>query len=446
MRLAVVGCGYLGAVHAVAMATQGHEVVGFDIDLGRIERLARGEAPFHEPGFEPLLLEALASGRLAFTSEPATAAAAELVFIAVNTPQLPGSDAADLRYLESATDTLSPLLRAGTVVVGKSTVPVGTVRSLRDRLPADVLLAWNPEFLREGHAVDDTLRPDRLVYGLPDDAAEAALARAALDAAYAPQLAAGTPLISTDWETSELVKTSANAFLALKISFINAVAEVCAATGADVTTLADAIGLDERIGRRFLGAGLGFGGGCLPKDIRAFAARATELDADGIGGLLREADRINLGRRQHAVELTAAALGGDLAGTRVAVLGLAFKPDSDDIRDSPALQVAAELTRLGAQVRAHDPRAVASVRRAHPQLACVDRLEDAVAGADAVLVLTEWAEYRAMSPARLAELTPARFVLDARNCLDAEAWRAAGWRYSGLGRQEQTGAAEDAAA
>lgn len=436
MRLAVVGCGYLGAVHAVAMATQGHEVVGFDIDVSRIERLAVGEAPFHEPGFDSLLIEALASGRLSFTTEPGSVAESELVFIAVNTPQLPHSDAADLRYLTSAVDTLAPLLRPGTVVVGKSTVPVGTVRAIRDRLPAHTTLAWNPEFLREGHAVDDTLRPDRLVYGLPDDETEAALARTALDAAYAPQLAAGVPLIATDWETSELVKTSANAFLAIKISFINAVAEVCASTGADVTTLADAIGLDERIGRRFLGAGLGFGGGCLPKDIRAFAARATELGADGIGGLLREADRINLGRRQRAVELTAAALDGELGGKRVAVLGLAFKPDSDDIRDSPALYVAAELSRLGAEVRAHDPRALGPVRRAHPQLACVDSVAEAVADADAVLVLTEWADYRGLDPAALAAITPARFVLDARNVLDAHAWRAAGWRYSGLGRAE----------
>ncbi|TPW70239.1 UDP-glucose/GDP-mannose dehydrogenase family protein [Schumannella sp. 10F1B-5-1] len=436
MRISVIGCGYLGAVHAAAMASQGHDVIGVDVDPERIAALRAGRVPFHEPGLEALLGEGMRAGRLRFSAEVADAADAEVHFVAVNTPQRLGGDEADLGYVEAALTALRPHLAPGALVVGKSTVPVGTARRLAPLLGGRAELVWNPEFLREGHAVDDTLRPDRLVYGVGDEPAAAERATALLDAVYAPQLAAGVPRIVADRETAELVKVSANSFLALKISFINAVADVCAATGADVTLLADAIGHDARIGRRFLGAGLGFGGGCLPKDIRAFGARAAELGEDSIGSLLREADRINLGRRHRAVELLRTALGGGLRGRRIAVLGLAFKPDSDDIRDSPALSVATELALLGAEVVAHDPHAVAKVRVARPELRCVDAAVDAVAGADAVLVLTEWREYRDLDPAALAAATPARLILDARNCLDATAWRAAGWDYRGLGRHE----------
>ncbi|GAB3405562.1 UDP-glucose/GDP-mannose dehydrogenase family protein [Schumannella luteola] len=449
MRISVIGCGYLGAVHAAAMASQGHDVIGIDVDPVRLGALREGRVPFHEPGLEQLLSEGMSAGRLRFSTEIADAATAQVHFVAVNTPQRLGGDEADLGYVEAALRSLAPHLAPGALVVGKSTVPVGTARRLAPLLAGRAELVWNPEFLREGHAIDDTLRPDRLVYGVGDEPESAERARVLLDEVYAPQLATGVPRIVADRETAELVKVSANAFLALKISFINAVADVCAATGADVNLLADAIGHDARIGRRFLGAGLGFGGGCLPKDIRAFGARAAELGEDAIGSLLREADRINLGRRHRAVELLRTALssqpgaatsvdgGGDLRGRRIAVLGLAFKPDSDDIRDSPALSVATELALLGAEVVAHDPHAVPKVRIARPELTCVDTADEAVVGADAVLVLTEWREYRELDPAALAATTPARLVLDARNCLDPAAWRAAGWDYRGLGRHEQ---------
>jgi UDPglucose 6-dehydrogenase len=436
MRISVIGCGYLGAVHAAGMAASGHDVVGIDVDPAKVELLASGVAPFHEPEFEPILQAGIASGRLRFSTDFADAADAELHFLAVGTPQRRGSDEADLSFVESAVDALAPHLAPGSVIAGKSTVPVGTAERLRQRIPVSVALAWNPEFLREGHAVDDTLRPDRIVYGLPKDPDDAHRAATALDTAYAAQLEAGVPRIAADLATAELVKASANAFLAMKISFINAVADVCAAAGADIETLADALGHDDRIGRRFLGAGLGFGGGCLPKDIRAYAARAGELGADGLTALLRDVDTINIARRHRAVDLLRSMLGGELAGRRIAVLGLAFKPDSDDLRDSPALSVAAELTQLGADVVAHDPAAGERAKAMRPDLRIVETAEEAVTDADAVAMLTEWTEYRQLDPVRVAELARGRVVLDARNRLDRVAWRAAGWDYRGLGRDE----------
>jgi UDPglucose 6-dehydrogenase len=437
MRISVIGCGYLGAVHAASMAQLGHEVVGIDVDAEKIALLAQGYPPFHEPGFPELLGETLATGRLRFSADFTDARGAQVHFVCVGTPQKRGEYAADLRYVESATASLIDVLAPGDLVVGKSTVPVGTAARLADlvaeRVPG-ALLAWNPEFLREGFAVQDTLEPDRLVYGLPPGA-EADTAHKLLDDVYAPIVERGTPQVVTDYATAEMVKTAANSFLATKISFINAMAELCEATGADVKQLADAIGYDDRIGRKFLNAGLGFGGGCLPKDIRAFMARAGELGADQALTFLREVDNINMRRRIRMVELARGVLDGSLLGKRVAVLGAAFKPDSDDIRDSPALNVAAQLQLQGAVVRVTDPAAVENARRLWPQLDYAATPEEAALGADAVLVLTEWRQYRQLDPAAFGEVVAQRRVLDGRNALDREVWEAAGWTYRALGRR-----------
>ncbi|HEY0249213.1 MAG TPA: UDP-glucose/GDP-mannose dehydrogenase family protein [Gryllotalpicola sp.] len=437
MRITVIGCGYLGAVHAACMAELGHEVVGIDIDRAKIEALSAGRAPFFEPGLPEMLASAAATGRLRFTTDFAEAADAEAHFVAVGTPQKKGENAADMTYVDAAIASLAPQLKPGVLVIGKSTVPVGTARRLAGLVKAaqpTADLAWNPEFLREGYAVEDTLRPDRIVYGLPDDEAAAQRAKQILDTVYAVALGNDTPLVTTGYETAELVKVSANAFLATKISFINAIAEVADVTGADVTKIADAIGYDARIGRRFLNAGLGFGGGCLPKDIRAFQARAGELGADQALTFLREVDAINMRRRSRAVDLTREILDGSLLGKKVAVLGLAFKPESDDIRDSPSLDVAAQLRAQGARVVAYDPQAVENARRQHPELDFADSAEETAADADAVVLLTEWRQFRELDPVAFGEHVGAKNILDGRNCLDPATWRAAGWRYRALGR------------
>ncbi|AWB88597.1 UDP-glucose dehydrogenase family protein [Salinibacterium hongtaonis] len=434
MKISVVGCGYLGAVHAACMVELGHEVVGIDVDERKIELLAAGTPPFFEPGLPELLASAMASGRLRFSSDIADARGATVHFIAVGTPQREGSNAADLRYVDAAVDALIPHLAAGDLVVGKSTVPVGTAARLAERITTGApgaSLAWNPEFLREGFAVADTISPDRLVYGI--DASDTT-AEGILDSVYSRALAADTPKVVTDFATAELVKVSANAFLATKISFINAMAEVAEATGADVTALADAIGHDARIGRRFLNAGLGFGGGCLPKDIRAFMARAEELGVDQALSFLQEVDAINMRRRERMVDLAREVVGGDVSGRRIAVLGLAFKPNSDDVRDSPALDVAVRLTELGADVVATDPQAVETARLRKPQLAVAGTAMEAARDADAVLLLTEWQEYREIDPEELGSLVRTRAIVDGRNCLDPAQWRAAGWTYRALGR------------
>jgi UDPglucose 6-dehydrogenase len=429
------------------MADFGHSVVGVDVDEVKVKELSAGRAPFFEPGLAELLERAMATGRLRFDHDFAVLArppvgegeVAEpwVHFVCVGTPQRKGEFAADTRYVESAVDALLPYLRAGDIVVGKSTVPVGTAARLAELIAArvpGVVLAWNPEFLREGHAVQDTQRPDRLVYGLPDDVAGAAHAKGLLDGVYADPIAGGCPVISADYATAELVKTAANAFLATKISFINAMAEVCEAAGADVTVLATAIGHDERIGPKFLGAGLGFGGGCLPKDIRAFMARAGELGADQALTFLREVDSINMRRRIRMVELAREVVGGSFIGQRVAVLGAAFKPDSDDIRDSPALNVAAQIKLQGGEVVLFDPAAMENARRSWPDLTYVDSAVDAVKGADVVLLLTEWQEFRELDPATVGGLVRRKNILDGRNVLDPAAWRSAGWLYRALGR------------
>ena len=432
----MIGCGYLGAVHSACMASLGHDVVGIDVDAAKVVALSAGQPPFFEPGLPEILAEQTAAGRLGYTTDIAAAAGAAVHFIAVGTPQKRNENGADLSHVHAAVDALLPHLRPGDLVVGKSTVPVGTARGIAETLHLrcpGVSLVWNPEFLREGFAVADTLGPDRLVYGLPADAEHV---KGVLDELYGSVLAAGTPRLCMDYETAELVKVSANAFLATKISFINAMAEVCEATGADVSLLADAIGHDDRIGRRFLNAGLGFGGGCLPKDIRAFMARAGELGADQALTFLREVDSINMRRRSRMVDLTREVCGGSLLGQRIAVLGLAFKPQSDDVRDSPALSVAAQLQLQGAAVTATDPQAVRNSALRFPELNYVSSAVAAVEGADAVLVLTEWEEYRTLDPHMLAERVSRRAVVDGRNCLDAERWRGAGWIYRALGRPQ----------
>jgi UDPglucose 6-dehydrogenase len=435
MKLSVIGCGYLGAVHAAAMASIGHKVVGIDVDERKIEALSKGEAPFFEPGLQEILTEGIASGNLSFTTDMAAAHGAKVHFVGVGTPQQKDGYAADLTYVNAAVDGLLPYLSEGDIVAGKSTVPVGTAAALAPRVTATgATLVWNPEFLREGFAVQDTVDPDRLVAGVPagDEGERAA---SVLREVYHPSVAKGTPFIVTDYATAELVKVSANAFLATKISFINAMAEIAEVTGADVTQLADAIGHDARIGRRFLGAGIGFGGGCLPKDIRAFSARAEELGRGESVAFLRQVDEINLRRRERAVQLVVEGLGGSVFKKNITVLGAAFKPHSDDIRDSPALDVAVRLHGLGAWVTVTDPAAIENARRVHPQLNYVEDRDEALRGADAVILVTEWDEYRReLDPAHASSLATGRVVVDGRNGLDAAAWRAAGWTYLGMGR------------
>ncbi|WP_211879761.1 UDP-glucose dehydrogenase family protein [Pseudarthrobacter albicanus] len=436
MRISVIGCGYLGAVHAACMAKLGHEVVGIDVDERKIAELSAARAPFFEPGLEALLDEVQLTGRLSFTTDMAAAAGSDVHFICVGTPQKKGENRADMTYVNAATHDLLPHLAPGNIVVGKSTVPVGTASRLAGLVTEQeptAHLVWNPEFLREGHAVADTLSPDRFVYGVADGS-EDHPAVAVLDEVYAGSLAGGTPRLVTDHPTAELVKAAANSFLATKISFINSMAEVCEAAGADVTRLADAIGMDDRIGRKFLNAGIGFGGGCLPKDIRAFMARAGELGADQALTFLREVDAINMRRRSRVVELTRELCGGMLLGQRITVLGAAFKPESDDVRDSPALSIAAQLQLQGAVVTVTDPKALANAAKRFPELQYVADLDQAVANADAVLLLTEWQQYRDLDPYEVAEMVGSLRILDGRNVLDAAKWRAAGWTYRGLGR------------
>ncbi|MGW7576360.1 UDP-glucose dehydrogenase family protein [Streptomyces sp. NPDC054765] len=441
LKITVIGTGYLGATHAAAMAELGFEVLGLDVVPEKIEMLQRGEVPMYEPGLEELLRRHVdgiegSTGRLRFTTSYEEAGAfGDVHFVCVNTPQKHGEYACDMSYVESAFDSLAPYLTRPSLVIGKSTVPVGSAARLAERLtaaaPAGAAaeLAWNPEFLREGFAVKDTLHPDRIVVGVAGERAEELLREV-----YATPIAEGSPFIVMDYPTSELVKTSANSFLATKISFINAMAEVCEAADGDVVKLAEAIGHDERIGKKFLRAGIGFGGGCLPKDLRAFMARAGELGADQALTFLREIDSINMRRRGHMVELTRDAVGGGFLGKRVAVLGATFKPDSDDVRDSPALNVAGQIHLQGGQVTVYDPKGMENARRLFPTLAYADSALEAVRGADVVLHLTEWREFRELDPAALGDVVAERRILDGRNALDPELWRKAGWTYRALGR------------
>ncbi|MGW5197675.1 UDP-glucose dehydrogenase family protein [Streptomyces spiralis] len=436
LKLSVLGMGYLGVTHAACLAELGFEVLGLDVDRHRIDRLRAGEVPFHEPGLDELVRAHCLTGRLRFTTDYAEAGAfADVHFLTVGTPQAADGDRADLRFVDAAADALAPCLTRPCLVVGKSTVPVGTAARLAARLAARTPagaraeVAWNPEFLREGTAVADTLRPDRIVAGVASARAESLLREI-----YAPVVEAGTPFLVTDLATAELAKVAANSFLAMKISFVNAVSEVCEAAGADVLALARAIGHDARIGHRFLGAGVGFGGGCLPKDVRAFRARAEELGCTSVGTLLDEVDQVNLRSRRRVVDLARESAGGDLAGRRVAVLGAAFKPGTDDVRDSPALDVASAVSREGAKVAVYDPMATGNGRRARPELEFVDSMRSAVTGAETVLLLTEWEEFRRADPAELARWVSVAAVVDGRNALDHAAWSAAGWTVRAPGR------------
>ena len=432
LRLSVIGTGYLGATHAACMAELGFEVIGVDVVPEKVALLSSGRVPFYEPGLDEVLERNIKAGRLRFTTDFAEAAAfADVHFICVGTPQTPGSYAADLSQVFGSIEALAEHLRPGALVVGKSTVPVGTADAIATGLASvpGVEVAWNPEFLREGFAVEDTLHPDRLVVGV-----RSAVAEARLREVYAPIIEEGVPFLVTDFPTAELVKVAANSFLATKISFINAMAEVCEAAGADVVQLAEAIGHDPRIGNRFLAAGLGFGGGCLPKDIRAFMARAGELGAEEALTFLREVDQINQRRRQHTVDLATAELGGTVNGRAITVLGCTFKPDSDDVRDSPALAVAVALANAGAQVVVHDPKGLENAAKIYPTLSYEGDLMKALHGAELVMHLTEWRDYRELDPAEAATVAAGRQVIDARNTLDPALWRAAGWSYRALGR------------
>ncbi|WP_030451317.1 UDP-glucose dehydrogenase family protein [Herbidospora cretacea] len=433
-RLTVLGTGYLGATHAACMAELGFEVLGLDVDPDKIARLRRGESPIYEPGLEALLKKHVATGRLRFTtSYEEVAEFGDVHFVCVGTPQKKGEYAADVSHLDQVVDSLAPHLRRDCLVVGKSTVPVGTAQRLAARLRrlagGHVDLAWNPEFLREGFAVNDTLHPDRIVLGVASPRAEQILREV-----YAPL--GEVPIVVTDFPTAELVKTAANAFLATKISFINAMAEVCEATQADVKQLSKALSYDERIGGRFLNPGLGFGGGCLPKDIRAFMARAGELGADQALTFLREVDAINMRRRARMVDLARDMVGGSFRHRVVGVLGAAFKPNSDDIRDSPALDVAATIGQEGGAVTVYDPVALDNARKAQPTLSYAESALSASRDADVVLLLTEWQEFVDLDPHTLGRVVNSRNIVDGRNALDATTWREAGWNYRALGRPQ----------
>ena len=434
-RVTVIGTGYLGLTHAVCLADLGHEVLAIDVDAEKIAKAARGEVPFFEPGLEPLLRKNLDAGRLRFTTSFAEVGAfGEVHFLCVGTPQ--GSDGgADLSFVHAAAGALAPQLTADCLIVGKSTVPVGTARQVLSQVRAiapagrRVDLAWNPEFLREGHAVQDSLTPDRIVLGVTSDRAETLLREV-----YATPLEGGVPLLVMDLETAELVKVAANAFLATKVSFINAMAEMCEASGADVMPLAEALGYDARIGRKFLSPGLGFGGGCLPKDVRAFRATASALGVGSVVSLLSTVDAVNQGRRDQVVTLALQAAGGALDGTRVAVLGVAFKPNSDDVRDSPSLAVCDRLRAEGAIVSVHDPVAMPNAAKRRPDLVYARSVFEAAQGAELVLHLTEWSDYQAIDPAALGRVVARRVIIDARCCLDARLWHDAGWTMRVLGR------------
>ena len=432
LKLSVIGTGYLGATHAACMASLGFEVIGFDTEASKIDLLSKGKVPFYEPELEELLSDQIKSGRLTFTNNVADLADADVHFICVGTPQIKNGNAADLTYVNSALESIAKYVKPGGLVVGKSTVPVGTATKLRHRLlelnpKAD--LAWNPEFLREGFAVEDTLRPNRLVVGVENDSAEQLLKEV-----YATNLKDKTPWVRADLPTAELVKVAANSFLATKISFINAMAEICEAAGGDVTVLAKAIGYDPRIGSRFLQAGIGFGGGCLPKDIRAFMARAEELGASQAVEFLKEIDAINLRARQRIIELVRKDLSDDLQGKKVAILGAAFKPDSDDVRDSPALDIAAQIQAAGAIVTVHDPKAIANAQKRFPALNFADDVNTTLKDAEIVLHLTEWKIYREIDPVKVKSIVKNPIVIDGRNALDRELWQSAGWKFRALGR------------
>ena len=432
LRLTVLGAGYLGITHAACMASLGFDVLGVDTDPAKVAGLNAGRLPIYEPGLGPLLQAGLRAGRLAFTTSYRHAAAfGDVHFICAGTPPQPGSDHADLSQVLACVTTLAPLLNRPCLIAGKSTVPVGTARRLAAELEAAgcAELAWNPEFLREGSAIADTLAPERIVAGVSSRWAEEVLRQV-----YARQLATGAKFFATSLETAELAKAAANSFLATKVSFINAMGELCEASGGDVRALADIVGADSRIGPDFLRPGLGFGGGCLPKDLRAFIAWAADLAGGGEAlGFLREVEAINVRRRARTADLVSEVVGRDLAGVPVCVLGAAFKPGSDDVRDSPALDVARILHGMGAHVTVYDPVAHGNAQRACPELRHAESIREAAQDAQVVLLLTEWPEFTGLRPDDLSSLVSRRNIVDGRNALDPAVWRRAGWDYRALG-------------
>jgi UDPglucose 6-dehydrogenase len=438
MRLAVVGCGYLGVTLAAAMAKLGNEVIGVDVDAAKVISLNRGIAGFFEPDVDELLARHVATGAQAFTTSYREALDfSDVVFLTVGTPPVPGGSHYDLTHLRAAVRQIAAEVRRPTVVIGKSTVQVGTAhdlsRLIRHEYPGSarmIRVAWMPEFVRESSAVTDTLAPSRIVIGIePGDKDIAHLVRKL----HGDAVSAGTRFIVTNLATAELAKCAANAFLATKLSFINAMAELCEVAGGDVEQLAEVLASDPRIGPGGMRPGLGFGGGCLPKDIRAFARSAHDLGIPESLRFLQEVDAINLRRRDRVVDLAIELCQPDVRGTRVAVWGAAFKPGTDDIRDSPALAVADRMSQLGASVVVCDPRASGNGRSAHPQLEFDHCPTRAASGSHLLLHLTEWPDFKSVDPRMLASVVAQRNIIDARGSLDAASWELAGWTYRRLG-------------
>ncbi|MFD5696547.1 UDP-glucose dehydrogenase family protein [Streptomyces lasiicapitis] len=440
MRVSVIGCGHLGAPHAAAMAELGHEVVGVELSPETCRILQSGRGAFYERGLDELLAKHVASGRLRFTTElPEAAGWADLHFLAVGTPLREDGRGYDVSQVLGAVRSLAPLLTRPCTIVGKSMVTVGTVARLQEIVSAEaaegVELVWNPEFLREGHAVEDSLHPDRIVAGLSSAAAQKAIAEV-----YAPILArGGVELIVTDPQTAEVLKSAANAFLSTKISFINAMAEVCEITGADVNAVAYGIGIDHRIGHAGMRPGIGYGGGCLPKDVAAFAHRVEELGAEHAAGLLGAVEAVNRSRMDTAVALVERAHGSALDGAAITVLGASFKPGTSDVRNSPALRLAGRLHQAGARTVIYDPESNEAARRLHPEYTYANDLRSALHEAEAVVLATDWPLFTqdTQLPSSAGAIVRARVLIDVRNSVDSHAWLAAGWQVWQLGRPVQ---------
>ncbi len=433
MRIAIIGTGYVGLVSGACFSEFGVEVACVDQDRAKIARLEHGEMPIFEPGLEALVARNAAAGRLSFTTDlPRAVAGADAVFIAVGTPSRRGDGHADLSYVHAAAAEIGRALTGYAVVVTKSTVPVGTGREVaeilrRMRPPGGFDVASNPEFLREGSAIEDFMRPDRVVIG-----ADSEPARAILHALYRPLYLIETPMLFTDIETAELIKYAANAFLATKITFINEIADLCERVGADVQDVAKGIGLDGRIGRKFLHAGPGFGGSCFPKDCRALVRTAREAEAPL--AIVETVVQANDARKERMADKIVAACGGSVAGRTLAVLGLTFKPNTDDMRDSPSLAILPRLAAAGAKLRVYDPEGMDEARKLLPDLGyCTDAYET-MAGADALVLLTEWNAFRALDLARVGALLAKPLVIDLRNVYQPHEMIAAGLSYVSIGR------------
>jgi UDPglucose 6-dehydrogenase len=438
MRIAMVGAGYVGLVSGACFAEFGVDVCIVDTDAAKVAALREGRIPIYEPGLDKLVVDNARDGRLRFTTELAEAVrGAEAVFLAVGTPSRRGDGHADLSYVFAAAEQVAQAAEAPLVLVTKSTVPVGTgarIKALvsQARPGLEIAVASNPEFLREGSAISDFMRPDRVVIGT-EAGAVGERALSVLKRLYRPLYLFETPIVATAIETAELIKYAANAFLATKITFINEIADLCEKVGADVHDVARGIGLDGRIGRKFLHPGPGYGGSCFPKDTLALARTAQDYGAPV--RLVETTIAVNEARKAQMAERIIAACGGSLAGKTIAVLGLAFKPETDDMRDSPALVVVPKLVEAGATVRAFDPAAMANAQPLLPQAVhYTGGVAEAAEGADALVLLTEWNEFRALAPARLKAMMRGELLLDLRNVYDPEAMRAAGFRYSSIGR------------